>query len=249
MRIFAISDLHVDFKVNWHWVEALSLIDYRQDTLLVAGDIAHDLGRVAAAFEALRQRFDRVFFVPGNHELWVPGEQGNSIDKFERLLALCVECGVETRANSVGNLRVMPLFSWYSAEFDREGRGDADALAAWGDFRFCRWPDEIESPERYFSERNDPPLPTPAQTISFSHFLPRSELLPSIENLRFKGLPMVAGSVLLEEHIRAAEVDIHIFGHSHIPCDKILEGVRYIQQPLAYPKERRGRPGVLKQVV
>jgi len=249
MRIFSISDLHVDFKDNWHWVEALSLLDFSQDTLLVAGDIAHDLGRVEMALAALRARFSRVFFVPGNHELWVAGEQGDSIDKFERLLALCVECGVETRPNSVGNQRIVPLFSWYNADFDSEGQGDAGALASWGDFRFCRWPGEIESLDHYFSRRNDPPVCTDVQTISFSHFLPRRELLPPVENLRFKGLPKVAGSVLLDEQIRAAGADIHIFGHSHIPCDKMIDGVRYIQQPLAYPKERRGRPGVLKQVI
>ncbi len=249
MRIFSISDLHVDFAANWHWVEALSLVEYRCDVLLVAGDIAHELGRVVLALDELRKRFARVFFVPGNHELWVVGEQGDSIEKFERLLALCGECGVETRPSAVGGASVVPLFSWYSADFDSEGQGDSAALAAWGDFRFCRWPDAIESPDHYFAERNEVPVQVREQTISFSHFLPRRELLPSIDHLRFKGLPRVAGSARLEKQLRATGADIHIFGHSHIPCDKIIDGVRYIQQPLAYPKERRGRPGVLKQIV
>lgn len=249
MRIFSISDLHVDFAANWQWVEALSLVEYSSDVLLVAGDIAHELGRISRAFDALRTRFARVFFVPGNHELWVAGERGTSIEKFDRLLDLCGECGVETRPSEVGCVRVVPLFSWYSPDFDRAGTGDEKALAAWGDFRFCRWPDDMEAIDYYFSTRNEMPARTRDQTISFSHFLPRSELLPSIENLRFKGLPMVAGSTRLEEQLREIGADIHIFGHSHIPCDKIIDGVRYIQQPLAYPKERRGRPGVLKQIV
>ena len=249
MRIFSISDLHVDFADNWQWVEALSLVEYSRDVLLVAGDIAHEIGRVAATLDALRRRFARVFFVPCNHELWVVGQQGDSIEKFDRLLEVCGECGVETRPSAVGDIRVVPLFSWYSADFDCAGTWDKKALAAWGDFRFCRWPDEILALDCYFSERNEVPASTQAQTISFSHFLPRPELLPSIQNLRFKGLPMVAGSARLEEQLRATGADIHIFGHSHIHCDKTLDGVRYIQQPLAYPKERRGRPGVLKRVV
>jgi hypothetical protein len=74
--------------------------------------------------------------------------------------------------------------------------------------------------------------------ISFSHFLPRRDLLPGVERLRFKGLPKVAGCARLDAQIRSLNASVHIFGHSHISCDRVIDGVRYVQNPLRYPRER-----------
>merc|ERR1711988_1575364 len=38
--------------------------------------------------------------------------------------------------------------------------------------------------------------------ITFSHFLPRRELLPSVQQLRFKQLPFVAGDPCLDQVLR-----------------------------------------------
>jgi len=34
-----------------------------------------------------------------------------------------------------------------------------------------------------------------------------------------------------------------------IPCDETIDGVRYLQHPLAYLQERRGREYILAQIV
>ena len=34
-----------------------------------------------------------------------------------------------------------------------------------------------------------------------------------------------------------------------IPCDETIDGVCYLQHPLAYPQERRGREYILAQIV
>jgi hypothetical protein len=62
--------------------------------------------------------------------------------------------------------------------------------------------------------------------------------LPSVTRLKFKGLPKVAGCAGLDAQIRALNACIHVFGHSHISCDRVIDGVRYIQNPLRYPRER-----------
>jgi len=45
--------------------------------------------------------------------------------------------------------------------------------------------------------------------------------------------------------------EVHVFGHSHIhiPWDETMDGVRYLQHPLAYPQERRDREHILAQIV
>src|SRR5262249_41230958 len=74
--------------------------------------------------------------------------------------------------------------------------------------------------------------------ITLSHFLPRRELLPAVEKLSFKGLPLVAGTLALDRQIRALNAVIHVFGHSHIDFDQEIEGVRYIHHAFKYPREK-----------
>ena len=66
--------------------------------------------------------------------------------------------------------------------------------------------------------------------------------------MHFKGLPKVAGSVLLENQIRKLESKIHVFGHSHINCDVKLDNVRYIQNALSYPREKKFTNLPIKQI-
>ena len=74
---------------------------------------------------------------------------------------------------------------------------------------------------------------------SFSHFVPRLELIPE-KRLQYHGgiLSKIAGSTALEGQVRRLMPDIHVFGHTHIPADITLEGVRYIQWPLGNPREQ-----------
>jgi predicted phosphodiesterase len=241
MRLFATSDLHVDFRENREVLEQVSREEFREDALIVAGDVAHRLELVEASLALLKERFREVFYVPGNHELWVRQEGLDSLEKFHRLLELCRAMGVRTRPGWAGQCWIVPLFSWYSASFDRDGQGDAQALDSWNDFHFCRWPEAVSQPDAYFACLNEPHLRSVEGTVlSFSHFLPRPELLPSVEHLRFRGLPKVAGCLRLEAQIRALGARVHVFGHSHIRRDVVLEEVRYVQHHLGYPQERRG---------
>lgn len=73
--------------------------------------------------------------------------------------------------------------------------------------------------------------------ISFSHFLPRQELCPEKRFLLEPLLTKVVGSDYLEGQVRRLRPHLHMFGHTHIPIDLTLEGIRYIQWPLGYTRE------------
>jgi hypothetical protein len=150
-----------------------------------------------------------------------------------------------------------------------------DAIPArWADVRHCRWPEDMGPPSAYFASLNEPHLQGrdhssyeaephsgaaagrsaqdregEALTISVSHFVPRRDLLPPEEFLRFRELPRVAGSPLIEAQLRAAGSDLHVFGHSHIRRDLTIDGVRYVQHALGYPRERREPEAGPKQIV
>lgn len=75
--------------------------------------------------------------------------------------------------------------------------------------------------------------------LTFSHFVPRQELTPEKRFLLEADLTKVIGSNLLGSQIRSISPDVHLFGHTHIPIDLVLDGIRYIQWPLGYAREHQ----------
>jgi 3',5'-cyclic AMP phosphodiesterase CpdA len=102
MRIFAVSDLHTDFAENRRRLQQVSPTSYLRDVLVVAGDIADDLGIIDWTLRKLRSQFGQVFYVPGNHELWVRDGEYDSVEKFRQVLRLCDEIGIYTRPGRAG---------------------------------------------------------------------------------------------------------------------------------------------------
>lgn len=171
--------------------------------------------------------------------MWVRGAGYHSIEKLERILKLCRSLDVETRPARVAGHWIVPLFSWYTPEFASDEDANEDDLLAWADFQFCKWPGGTGELSEYFLRMNEANIKSyDSPVISFSHFLPRRDLLPPVKYLRFKGLPKVAGAASLERQIRAIRSSVHVFGHSHINCDKLIDDVRYVQNALSYPNER-----------
>ena len=65
-RVFAVSDIHVDYKVNRELVAKWSQTDYTSDCLILAGDVTDNLTLLEETLTKLRQTFAKVFFVPGS---------------------------------------------------------------------------------------------------------------------------------------------------------------------------------------
>ncbi|MBB4010333.1 metallophosphoesterase [Allorhizobium taibaishanense] len=94
MRIFVGSDFHADHRENMDWLRQISSEDYRQDILVVAGDVANGLALFETVMALFANRFSKVLYVPGNHDLWVDEKgQGTSFDKFSRIQEVCTALG------------------------------------------------------------------------------------------------------------------------------------------------------------
>jgi len=242
MRIWASSDIHIDYAENREWMHGLSNHDYKDDVLILAGDVSHKQALIRETFAALAQKFKQVFYVPGNHELWVRHEDGiDSIAKFSLLLDMAEECGVKTQVSTLGGITFVPLFSWYDYSFGQPSR---KLLDAWMDFRCCVWPSGIE-PCDYFLGLNLPRLDTALSKklegpiISFSHFLPRIDLMPDRIPQEKRFIYPVLGSVRLDKQLRHIQPAVHVYGHSHVNRDVVLDSTRYINCAYAYPSETR----------
>ncbi len=64
-RVFALSDLHVDYKENLAFVKSWSNERFKKDALIVAGDVTDNLALLETTLRMLRQKFSEVFYVPG----------------------------------------------------------------------------------------------------------------------------------------------------------------------------------------
>ena len=247
MRLFATSDLHTDYKDNLRWLAEISNSDYRDDALIVAGDISDRLEIIRETLGLLRSKFRHLLFTPGNHELWVRGAEYDSIEKLQRVLKLCAELDVSTSPVRFADFWVVPLFSWYDGDFDP--RHQRTAWQVWADFHFCEWPANIGPLPDYFLRLNEPHLKTyDAPVITFSHFLPRADLLPPKEYLRIDWLGSVSVCAALDSQIRKLESVVHVCGHTHTLVDRVVNGVHYVQNAVCYPKERRAASVQIKLI-
>lgn len=235
MRVFAISDLHTDYKENRNWLGNLSCHEYKSDVIIVAGDIADDSILIEEAFGILSERFAEVFFVPGNHDLWVRCRQEiDSLMKLGEIKAIASNCGVRMEPHDFGTLSIVPLYSWYDYTF---GEPNQDLINMWTDFYACRWPEgyDVKKINAFLLSMNREFINVKNETIiSFSHFLPSKELMPFTKK---QCIYPVMGSLLLKEQIKKLGSNIHVFGHSHINIRTWIDGVLYINNAYGYPYE------------
>jgi calcineurin-like phosphoesterase family protein len=239
MRLFATSDLHTDYKENLRWLQELSDTAYRNDALIVAGDISDRLEVIRETLLLLRTRFRHVLFTPGNHELWVRSAGHDSIEKLRQVLKLCEEIDVATTPQRLDNLWVVPLFSWYDGFLEADKKNENSPRQVWADFHFCKWPESTMPLPAYFLRMNEPNLKTyDAPVVTFSHFIPRPDLLPPKQYMRFNWLPSVSICADLDRQIRQLQSRVHVCGHTHTTFDRIIDDIRYVQNAVRYPKER-----------
>lgn len=239
MRVFAISDIHVDYDANMRWVHGLSSADYRDDVLILAGDVTHRPQLLAECIGAFARRFAQVLFVPGNHDLWVLGEspEKHSLHKFREVADIARDCGASMAPYVRERTSIVPLLGWYDYSF---GEPADELMQMWADFRACRWPSDegpAEIAEMFARMNADPQGGEPLRTITFSHFLPRIDLIPSYVPLKHRVLDPVLGSARIDEQLRRFAPEVHVYGHSHINRSVRIDGVRYVNNAFGYPQE------------
>jgi hypothetical protein len=283
MRIFAVSDIHTDYKDNLSWVQNLSSEEYSNDAILIAGDVSDRCDELVSTLRLFTERFKYVFFTPGNHDLWIRRDSNSnvlasknifdSLDKLDWLFRQCDELGVHIRpkrlAWSTENVDIsnhgdevspssyiwiVPLLSWHHRSFDNESDityvriPSVDQMVM--DYKHCEWPEDIvgcnnDSIAIFMDELNDRRTRmkhddhdfhswsditnSKDPVISFSHFLPRVELIPEKRYLIYPNLPKAVGSTFLFNRLQSLKPQMHVFGHTHFAWDATLEGIRYVQ--------------------
>ncbi|XP_021750261.1 uncharacterized protein LOC110715956 isoform X1 [Chenopodium quinoa] len=134
--------------------------------------------------------------------------------------------------------------------------GESSLKMVCKDFHACRWPAELcdrdDSLACHFDAMNEKHAHAIKEiqrkcekVITFSHYVPRLDLCPEKRMLYYPNLPKIIGSNFLEARIRSihgaegSKAACHVFGHTHFGWDATLDGIRYVQAPLAYPREQK----------
>jgi 3',5'-cyclic AMP phosphodiesterase CpdA len=260
--LLATSDLHVMHAGNKEIVEGIR--PYADgDWLIVAGDVADTVAPVRRTLRILRERFEKVIWAPGNHELWTtPGDsvELSGVARYEHLVEVCRELDVVTPEDPYpvwegagGPVAVVPLFLLYDYTWRLPGLDPAAALEHAQETHvvatdeYLLHADPFESRAAWCHERvrltldRLAALPPDLRIVFASHWpLHRGPT----RMLRYPQFAMWCGTELTEDwHVRFP-VAAAVYGHLHIPLTLEFDGVRFEEVSLGYPREWRRRSDV-----
>jgi hypothetical protein len=127
MKLLAISDLHLGHRENRAALERLP--KHPADWLILAGDVGHRPEHLVTALEVLTDRFARVIWTPGNHDLWCPPGTGRTRGqaRYDELLAICRRYLVVTPEDpfvawpGAPSTVIVPMFLLYDYSFRPPG--------------------------------------------------------------------------------------------------------------------------------
>lgn len=269
MRLVAFSDLHVGYSVNR---EALKRLPQSPgDWLIIAGDVGETVKQLEWTLAILKDRFERLIWVPGNHELYcLPGdpEQIRGVARYERLVEVCQQRNVVTPEDPYilwpGDgepTRIVPLFLGYDYTFapmgltpegarqwaEEEGIFPTDEHVLFCDphssmVGWCR--DRI----RYTLDRLEE-LPENERRVLINHYPLRYDLIRLFRIPRYSPW---CGTKVTEQWHRRYRASVVVSGHLHMRATDFRDGVRFEEVSIGYPQhwdQEKGLSHYLREIL
>lgn len=259
MRLLAISDLHVGHAANWQALERTPC--HPEDWLILAGDVGETAQHLERTLALLSQRFARLIWVPGNHELWTrPVQDGaRGARKYAQLLEVCRTHGVLTPEDPYvlwegdgGPHRIAPLFLLYDYSFAPDDVGPERAVQ-WAVESGILCADEYLLHADPFPSRaawcearcratetrlQQAVAAEPYPLVLVNHFPLRRELVDLPRIPRFTVWCGTQRSSDWHVRFRASVV---VSGHLHLRSTHRIDGVRFEEVSLGYPGQWHDR--------
>lgn len=261
MRLYAISDLHLHHSENRSALEAIP--PHPQDWLILGGDLGEKAVHLHYCLQIVTRRFARVFWIPGNHELWtVPndpeGLRGEA--KYQQLVQICRSYGVLTPEDPFvlwpggsKSLLIAPLFNLYDYSF-RPDHVPQDQAIEWAMQAGILCNDEsLLHPDPYgsiaewcrqrlrFSEMR---LEQALQDHPEASFILINHYPLRYEHVRLRRIPRFSlwcGTRATEEWHRRFPTEVVVYGHLHVRSTDYRDGVRFEEVSLGYPRQWGGK--------
>jgi predicted phosphodiesterase len=262
MRIFAMSDLHLNYASNTCALKELPF--YPEDALLLVGDIGESLAELQLALELCSARFARVAWVPGNHELYSLASADRhlrGVAKYAACVALCRQFGVLTPEDpfpvwetETESFTIAPLFVLYDYSF-RPPEVAAKDVVTWAaaDGVYCN-DERYLHPEPYKSrqdwcaarcalslERLEAALHSPHRLIIMNHHPLRQDL---VRIPRIPRLSPWCGTKVTEDWHKRFRAAVVVSGHLHVRATDWRDGVRFEEVSIGSPRDWRTERGL-----
>lgn len=275
MKLWAISDLHLGNAATRTALEALPARP--GDGLILAGDVGETVAHLRFALELLAGRFARLFWVPGNHDLWTVstdplGLRGEA--KYRHLVEECRRVGVLTPEDPYplwpgevapgiepGSCRIAPLFLLYDYSF-RPDDVPLEKAVDWAAETNVVCADEVLlAPDPYPTRQawcaarlaaTEPRLAAAASDaplVIVNHFPLRQDLLTLRRIPRFS---LWCGTRATEDWHRRYRAVAVVHGHLHVRATHFRDDVRFEEVSLGYQRDwdlERGIAPYLRQIL
>lgn len=257
MKLYALADLHLRYEVTRQALQALR--PHPDDWLILAGDVGETEEHLRYALALLTRRFARLFWVPGNHDLWTIPNRADDLrgeGTYRRQVQICRDFGVLTPEDPYAtwpgdgsgknpSCVLAPTFILYDYTFRPDDIDSVEGAIAWAaeENLLCSdevllHPDPHPSRQAWCEQRvrqTEPRLAEAAARgplVIVNHFPLRRDLaiLPRIP--RFS---IWCGTRSTEDwHVRY-RAEAVIYGHLHIRGSYRRDGVRFEEVSLGYP--------------
>lgn len=259
MRLLAISDLHLGHRPNR---EALTTMPvHADDWLILAGDTAENPDHLQYALDVLGERFARLIWVPGNHELWSrrSGHPTRGEDRYRTLVELCRRSGVLTPEDPYvawpGRPRtiIVPMFLLFDYTFRPDEVADHEAVA-WARASGVLCADEalldpMPWPSRAawcharcdLTRRRLDALPDDVSTVLVNHWPLRYDLARPPRIPRFS---IWCGTRETHDWHQRYRACVVVSGHLHLRTTLWRDGVRFEEVSLGYPRDWQRTRGI-----
>ncbi len=255
-RLLAVSDLHVTHPENRRIVEQLRP-ESEADWLIVCGDVSETIADVEWALGLLAERFAKVVWTPGNHELWTTPDEQLKLrgeQRYQRLVDICRRLEVLTPEDPYavwegdgGPLTIAPLFLLYDYSFGCNIASTSERALALAheagivcSDEFLLHPDPYRSRAAWcrarvsHSEARLEACDRDIPIVIVAHF-------PLIDSptrvLMHPEFAQWCGTTLTADWHRRFRTYAVVYGHLHIPRVTWHDGVRFEEVSLGYPRE------------
>ncbi|KAF2724265.1 Metallo-dependent phosphatase [Polychaeton citri CBS 116435] len=263
MNLYAIADLHLSYKSNREdWAKLQARPD---DGLIIAGDIGESVQVMREAFHIAKARFKMVWWVPGNHELYTSthSKEDEMHLRGESKYMACViaarECGVLTPEDDFTTVMytspegiqeaalVCPIFTLYDYSF-RPAHVSRENALAWAEEEGIKATDEaLLHPDPYDSrdewcdklvQQAELKLQAACETglplVIINHWPLREDTVYIPKVPRFS---LWCGTQKTHNWHTRFNAKVVVTGHLHVRRTDWIDGVRFEEVSLGYPRQ------------
>lgn len=257
-KLYAIADIHLSFadnKTAWS-----KLTPHPGDGLILCGDVGESAEQLRLAFSKATECFDRVWWCPGNHELYtLPGKSGSKArgeQKYQECIDIAREYNVLTPEDDFavwegegGQALIAPIFTLYDYSF-RPDHVSLEGAVAWAREK------DTEATDEFLLH----PDPHPSRQAWCRELVQKFETRLEAARAQFPTLPLVianhwplredlvvlrliprfslwCGTKLTDDWHRRFNAKVVISGHLHIRRTDWKDGCRFEEVSLGYPRQ------------